>query len=63
MSRTITLKLTQKEADALCHAAGNTLASDDNELLELFNQDRAAMWSAVRAFNKLKSAITAGGSR
>lgn len=63
MNRIITLKLTQKEADALCHAAGNSLDTDDNELLGLFNEDRTAMWAAVRAFEKLRAAINARGAR
>ena len=63
MSRTITLKLTQTEADALCHAAGNSLNSDQDDLIGLFNEDRTAMLAAVRALKKLRTAINAGDAR
>lgn len=63
MSRTITLKLTEKEANALCHAIGNSLSGDETELLALFNEDRASMRSALRAFKKLTAAINGGGVR
>lgn len=63
MIRPIILRLTKKEADALQHAAGNSLCGDENEIMNLFNDDSIAIKAAMRAFGKLNKAIREGGAR
>lgn len=62
MSRNITLRLTQREAEALCHAAGNSLQGDEMENLALFNDERISLSAALRAIRKLEHEIYGGGS-
>ena len=62
MKRNITIRLTQREAEALCHAAGNSLQGDEMENLALFNDERISLSAALRAIRKLEREIYGGGS-